>query len=124
MRSALPKVLHAVGGRALIGHVLAAVRDAGAAEAAVVVGPDQAAVGAVAHDLLPGADVFVQAERRGTAHAVLAARTAIERGFDDIVVVFGDTPLIRPQTLVRLRDMYPLALPDDAQHVDTKRLAQ
>jgi bifunctional UDP-N-acetylglucosamine pyrophosphorylase/glucosamine-1-phosphate N-acetyltransferase len=107
MRSRLPKVLHLAGGRSLIGHVLAAVRDAGAAEAAVVVGPGQEQVGDVARSVLPSAQTFLQAERRGTAHAVLAARSAIERGFDDIVVAFGDTPLIRPATLASLRK--PLA---------------
>jgi len=107
MRARLPKVLRKVGGRTLIGHVLAAVQVAGAAEAAVVVGPDQEAVGKAARDTLPRAAMYVQTERRGTAHAVLAARPAIERGFDDIVVAFGDTPLIRPDTLIRLRQ--PLA---------------
>ena len=107
MRSSLPKALHAIGGRPLIGHVLAGLRDAGASQAAVVVGPGQDAVGMAAQRVLPGAGVFVQPERRGTAHAVLAARQALERGFDDVVVVFGDTPLIRPQTLLRLRE--PLA---------------
>lgn len=107
MRSSRPKALHAIGGRPLVGHVLAAVREAGATEAAVVIGPGQDAVGMAAQRVLPGAGIFVQAERRGTAHAVLAAREAMERGFDDVVVVFGDTPLIRPQTLLRLRE--PLA---------------
>ena len=107
MRSRLPKVLHAVGGRPLLVHVLAALREAGATAAAIVIGPDQPTVAAAAQGCLPDAGIFVQRERRGTAHAALAARTAIERGFDDIVVVFGDTPLIRPQTLVRLRQ--PLA---------------
>ena len=46
---------------------------------------------------------FRAAERRGTAHAVLAARAAIEQGADDVLVIFGDTPLIRPQTLGKLR---------------------
>ncbi|MPZ59525.1 MAG: bifunctional UDP-N-acetylglucosamine diphosphorylase/glucosamine-1-phosphate N-acetyltransferase GlmU [Rhizobiales bacterium] len=103
MRSRLPKVLHVLGGRPLLGHVLAAVRAAGGAEAAVVIGPDHEPVAAAAREVFPSAAVFVQAERRGTAHAVLAARPAIERGFDDIVVAFGDTPLIRPETLARLR---------------------
>jgi bifunctional UDP-N-acetylglucosamine pyrophosphorylase/glucosamine-1-phosphate N-acetyltransferase len=53
--------------------------------------------------MLPGASIFVQAERRGTAHAVLAARSALSRGFDDIVVAFGDTPLLRPETFTSLR---------------------
>jgi bifunctional UDP-N-acetylglucosamine pyrophosphorylase/glucosamine-1-phosphate N-acetyltransferase len=107
MRSSQPKALHAIGARPLVGHVLAAVREAGATQAAVIVGPDQDAVGMAAQGVLPGAAIFVQAERRGTAHAVLAARKALERGFDDVVVLFGDTPLIRPQTLTRLRE--PLA---------------
>ena len=45
----------------------------------------------------------MQHERRGTAHAVLAAKAAIEREPDDILIVYGDTPLIRPATLSRLR---------------------
>jgi bifunctional UDP-N-acetylglucosamine pyrophosphorylase/glucosamine-1-phosphate N-acetyltransferase len=45
----------------------------------------------------------VQRERLGTAHAVLAARAAIERGADDVLVAFGDTPLIRPSTFATLR---------------------
>jgi bifunctional UDP-N-acetylglucosamine pyrophosphorylase/glucosamine-1-phosphate N-acetyltransferase len=103
MRSAKPKVLHQVAGRSLLGHVLAAVRGAGTERAAVVIGPDAEPVAEAAKHALPGAEVFVQAERRGTAHAVLAARTAIERGADDILVIFGDTPLISAETLKRLR---------------------
>jgi bifunctional UDP-N-acetylglucosamine pyrophosphorylase/glucosamine-1-phosphate N-acetyltransferase len=103
MRSRRPKVMHQLGGMPLLGHVLTAVRSAGATDAAVVVGPGQETVAAAARSILPAAQVFVQAERRGTAHAVLSARPAIERGFDDIVVVFGDTPLVRPETLARLR---------------------
>jgi bifunctional UDP-N-acetylglucosamine pyrophosphorylase/glucosamine-1-phosphate N-acetyltransferase len=103
MRSSRPKVLHAVAGRSLLAHVLAALRAAGGTDTAVVVGPDREDVAAEAHAVLPDAQVFVQRERRGTAHAVLAARSAIEHGADDILVVFGDTPLILPQTLDRLR---------------------
>src|SRR5262249_48302107 len=44
-----------------------------------------------------------QAERLGTAHAVLAARPAIARGPDDVLVIFGDTPFVRPETLARMR---------------------
>ena len=46
---------------------------------------------------------FEQRERRGTAHAVLAARKAIARDVDDVVVMFGDTPLVRAETLSKLR---------------------
>jgi bifunctional UDP-N-acetylglucosamine pyrophosphorylase / glucosamine-1-phosphate N-acetyltransferase len=70
---------------------------------AVVVGAGGDAVAADATRAVPAAEIFVQAERRGTAHAVLAAKSAIARMPDDVLVIFGDTPLIRPQTLSRIR---------------------
>jgi bifunctional UDP-N-acetylglucosamine pyrophosphorylase / glucosamine-1-phosphate N-acetyltransferase len=103
MRSARPKVLHTVAGRSLLAHVLAAIADTGVAATAVVVGPGQDDVAAEARKVLPAVECFVQHERRGTAHAVLAARAALERRPDDILIVYGDTPLLRPQTLERLR---------------------
>jgi bifunctional UDP-N-acetylglucosamine pyrophosphorylase / glucosamine-1-phosphate N-acetyltransferase len=103
MRSSLPKVLNKVAGRTLLGHVLSAVKAAHVNACAVVVGPKSDAVADEARRMLPKVDVFVQAERRGTAHAVLAARAAIAKGVDDIVVCFGDTPLITGETLKRLR---------------------
>src|SRR4051794_4701693 len=64
MRSAQPKVLHAVAGRSLLAHVLAAVRGAGIEAVAVVVGPDSTPVAEEAKRVLPKAQVFVQSERR------------------------------------------------------------
>jgi len=103
MRSSRPKVLHEVAGRSLLAHVLTASDMAGGGVAAIVIGPDRDDVANEAQRFMPQADIFVQRERKGTAHAVLSARAAIERGADDILVVFADTPLIRPDTLVRLR---------------------
>ncbi|MGP0088966.1 MAG: bifunctional UDP-N-acetylglucosamine diphosphorylase/glucosamine-1-phosphate N-acetyltransferase GlmU [Xanthobacteraceae bacterium] len=103
MRSRLPKVLHGLAGKTLLAHVLGAVRAAGATAAAIVVGPDHGAVAQEARRILPDAEIFVQAERRGTAHAVLAAEAAIDRGADDILIIFADTPLIRLDTLQPLR---------------------
>jgi bifunctional UDP-N-acetylglucosamine pyrophosphorylase / glucosamine-1-phosphate N-acetyltransferase len=103
MRSAQPKVLHSIAGRSLLAHVLAAIAAAKIDATAIVVGPGQEAVATEARRVLPGAECFVQRQRRGTAHAVLAARPAIERRLDDIIVVYGDTPLIRAATLTRLR---------------------
>jgi bifunctional UDP-N-acetylglucosamine pyrophosphorylase / glucosamine-1-phosphate N-acetyltransferase len=103
MASARPKVLHAVAGKSLLGHVLEAVAQSGVTATAVIVGPGQDKVAAEAQRVLPDAATFVQRERRGTAHAVLAAKSAIEQGADDILIVYGDTPLIRPATLTRLR---------------------
>jgi bifunctional UDP-N-acetylglucosamine pyrophosphorylase/glucosamine-1-phosphate N-acetyltransferase len=101
MRSLRPKALHAVGGRSLIAHVLAAAGRKGA-QTAVVIGPGQAAVAAEVKRVDPAAEVYVQTERRGTAHAVLAARKAIARGVGEILIVLADTPLITPATLDRL----------------------
>ena len=103
MRSDLPKVLHAVAGRTMLGHVLAAAREAGATRIAVVVEPGQEAVAAEIARAAPGASVHPQVERLGTAHAVLAAREALEAGSDDVVIAFGDTPLVTGATLTRLR---------------------
>ncbi len=103
MRSALPKVLHAVAGRTLLAHVLHALGRAGQSRTAVVVGPDREDVAREATAALPGVVTFVQTERKGTAHAVLAARAALTVPSDDVLVIFGDTPLIRPETLSKLR---------------------
>ena len=103
MRSVLPKVLHAIAGRSLLAYVLRAVAESKVTAAAVVVGPNQEAVAAEAERVLPGAQCFVQHERRGTAHAVLAVRPALERKADDILIIYGDTPLIRAATLNKLR---------------------
>ncbi len=104
MKSSLPKVLHQVAGRPMLEHVLRAVSAASADAVAVVVGPGRDDVAALARKVVPGADIFVQTERRGTAHAVLAARQAIARGYDDLLVVFADTPLVQAATFGRMRD--------------------
>jgi bifunctional UDP-N-acetylglucosamine pyrophosphorylase / glucosamine-1-phosphate N-acetyltransferase len=103
MKSARPKVLHEIAGRSMLAHVMAAVAEAGATRAAVVVGPGRDDVGAEARRVMPEAEIFVQGERLGTAHAVLAARQALERGADDVVIAFADTPLVGPTTFERLR---------------------
>jgi len=103
MRSPLPKVLHPVAGQPLLAHVLEAVPHGEGTALAVVVGPDHGAVEAEAKRLRPDAATFVQRERLGTAHAVLAARDAIARGVDDLLVAFGDTPLISAETFARMR---------------------
>jgi bifunctional UDP-N-acetylglucosamine pyrophosphorylase/glucosamine-1-phosphate N-acetyltransferase len=103
MASARPKVLHEVAGLSLVGHVLHTVTGGGADAVAVVIGPDRDDVAAEVRRRRQDARVYVQQQRLGTAHAVLAARDAIAEGFDDVVVLFGDTPLVRPETLRTLR---------------------
>ena len=104
MRSRRPKVMHELGGRTLLAHVIAAARSAGTRDIAVVIGPDNDTVRGEVERIAPEAQIFEQRERRGTAHAVLSARKAIARGADDILIIFGDTPLVRAQTLVKLRE--------------------
>ncbi len=99
MKSAIPKVLHRVGGLSLLGHVLRTVGEAGSDRIAVVIGPEMEAVGAEVEARAPGAEVFIQDQQLGTAHAVLAARSAIEGHTGDVLVAFADTPLIMPDSL-------------------------
>lgn len=103
MRSSLPKVLHQIAGQSLLAHVLGAAPKDAAAGLAVVVGPDHQAVANEAKRVRPDTATFIQRERLGTAHAVLAAREAIIAGADDLLIVFGDTPLISAETFTRLR---------------------
>jgi bifunctional UDP-N-acetylglucosamine pyrophosphorylase / glucosamine-1-phosphate N-acetyltransferase len=103
MRSALPKAMHTVGGRPMLGHVLDSARSAGAERIAVVVGPGADAEARFVDAAGIGAAVYVQGERLGTAHAVLAARKELAGGHDDILVLYGDTPLVTGKTLKRMR---------------------
>ena len=103
MRSTVPKVMHRLAGRTMLSHVAATAVSAEADAVAVVIGPHRDDVAAEARRAAPGAEVFVQAERNGTAGAVLAAREAIARGFDDILVLYGDVPLVTPEILRGMR---------------------
>ena len=103
MQSLRPKVLHTVAGRSMLEHTLASLVSAGVDVCALVVGPGRDDVAQAARTIIPSIEVFLQSQRLGTAHAVLAAKEIIARGFDDLLVVFADTPLIRSQTLRRLR---------------------
>ena len=102
MKSATPKVLHAVAGRSMLAHVIAATEAAGAARVAVVVGPDREDVATAARAASAAVETFVQSDRRGTAHATLAARAALEGARSPVLVAFADTPLVAPETLARL----------------------
>ena len=103
MKSSMSKVLHPVAGRPMIAHVVESLVKASIASVALVVGRDADAVTAAAgrHDI--DSSAFVQTQRLGTAHAVLAASEAIARGYDDVLVVFGDTPLITAAPLMAAR---------------------
>ena len=99
MRSGTPKVLHKVGGLAMVDHVLAAAREAGVPKAALVVGGDAAWAEARRSDTV---SLHVQAEQKGTAHAVLSAREAFAMDVDAVVVLYGDNPLVTAATIDRM----------------------
>ena len=103
MKSSQSKVLHPVGGRAMIAHVVDALAKAGISEIALVLGRDAEKVEAAARSADVASTTHIQTERLGTAHAVLAAREAIARGYDDLLIVFGDTPLITETPLIAAR---------------------
>ncbi|AUX76325.1 bifunctional UDP-N-acetylglucosamine diphosphorylase/glucosamine-1-phosphate N-acetyltransferase GlmU [Sinorhizobium fredii] len=104
MKSAMSKVLHPVAGRPMIAHVVDGLASASISDVALVVGRDAEAVSAAASTGAVQVSSFLQKERLGTAHAVLAARETIEKGYDDVLVVFGDTPLITAAPLKAARE--------------------
>lgn len=103
MRSAKPKVLHEIAGLPMVAHVAAAAKKAGGGDVALVIGHGADEVRKAAARLDPEPEIFVQERRLGTGHAVFAARAAIERGYDDVLVMFGDTPLIEAEPLLVAR---------------------
>ncbi len=104
MRSALPKAMHRLAGDPMLGHVLrAATSTVTDARSVVVVGPGMDPVAEFARQR-GAVGTWIQADRLGTAHAVLAARETLAGHAGDVVVLYADTPLIRPETISRLRD--------------------
>lgn len=103
MKSSVSKVLHPVGNRPMIGHVMDALEKTGISAAALVLGRDAEAVEEAARTGSMKVSAVIQKERLGTGHAVLAAAAEIEKGYDDILVVFGDTPLITEMPLIHAR---------------------
>jgi bifunctional UDP-N-acetylglucosamine pyrophosphorylase / glucosamine-1-phosphate N-acetyltransferase len=103
MKSALPKVLHKIAGLPMVAHVARAAATAGSSDIALVVGNGAETVAGAVKPYAARAESFVQADRLGTAHATLCARSAIARGYDDVLVVFGDTPLVAAESLAAAR---------------------
>jgi bifunctional UDP-N-acetylglucosamine pyrophosphorylase / glucosamine-1-phosphate N-acetyltransferase len=103
MRSDSPKVMHAIGGRSMLAHVLDVATSVGSGRTVVVVGPGMEQVATEAKRVAGNVEIAVQAQQRGTADAVLAARAALASHDGDVLVLFGDTPLITQKTLETLK---------------------
>ncbi len=102
MRSGIPKVLHRIGGRSMLAHVLALANETGAVDNLVVIGPE---LENEEKNILPehvSGRFFVQRERLGTAHAVMTAREGFQGHDGPIIVLYGDTPLLTRKTLEKL----------------------
>ncbi|CAN5163800.1 bifunctional UDP-N-acetylglucosamine diphosphorylase/glucosamine-1-phosphate N-acetyltransferase GlmU [soil metagenome] len=104
MRSGLPKVLHKAGGRSLLGHVMAAAQSVAPDRAVLVAGPDMDAAAAEARRYGGDTAVAIQEKRLGTGHAVSMAHEALAGFSGTILVLYGDVPLIRPETIRALAD--------------------
>lgn len=99
MNSELPKVLHPIGGAPMIVHAMRAGAGLSPEKTVIVAGHGAEAVNKAALSYDPDAQTVLQSEQLGTAHAVAQARDALD-GFDgDAVVLYGDTPFIKPETL-------------------------
>jgi bifunctional UDP-N-acetylglucosamine pyrophosphorylase / glucosamine-1-phosphate N-acetyltransferase len=104
LKSKRPKVLHEVGGKPLIRHVVDAARQIVPPEDVyVIVGHEAGLVKDSVAKL--GIQFVEQTEQRGTGHAIQTVRQATE-GYENIIVLSGDVPLIRPETIRKVRDFH------------------
>jgi bifunctional UDP-N-acetylglucosamine pyrophosphorylase/glucosamine-1-phosphate N-acetyltransferase len=109
MRSATPKVLHAIGGRSLLGHVLAAASGVTARETVIVVGAGREQVEEHLTRIAPGARTAVQREQRGSGHATAVALAELPDLAGPVLLLNGDVPLLRPETVRALVEAHVAA---------------
>jgi len=104
MQSSLPKVMHEIARKPMIGHVISTALAAGLKPVTLVVAPEMASVVSYANSLADPVHEVQQTEQLGTGHAVLCARKALEKFDGNLMVLYGDTPLITAETLTRLQE--------------------
>ncbi len=104
LKSKRPKVLHEIGGKPLLAHVIAAAAQiVPPSDIFVIVGHEAERVKAAVTDT--GVQFVLQAEQRGTGHAIQSAREQV-KDYDTLLVLSGDAPLIRPETIAKMRDFH------------------
>lgn len=111
MRSQLPKVLHKVANRSMVGHVLAAANALSPNISVIVHGPSAEAIKSEAGKFIPDCLFVAQIDRLGTGHAVSMTRDALTGFSGTILVLYGDVPLIQTSTLQTLLDQVDKAHP-------------
>lgn len=104
LKSKRPKVLHEIGGQPLLSHVIAAAAQVAAPkDIYVIIGHEAEKVrAAVSHT---GVNFVIQKDQRGTGHAIKLARAPLAK-YKHVLVLSGDVPLIRPETIRRVRDFH------------------
>ena len=102
MESDLPKVLHHLAGAPMLLHVMKSSATLEPEQLVIIAGHGADAVGAVARDYSETAQVVLQSEQLGTGHAVSQAKLALADCTGDVIVLYGDTPFVRPETLQAL----------------------
>src|SRR5215467_12198520 len=104
LKSRRAKVLHEIGGQPLLAHVIKAAQQiVPADDIYVIIGHEAESVRKAVEPL--GVNFVLQAEQRGTGHAIMCARAEVQR-YQNILVLSGDVPLIRPETIARVRDFH------------------
>ena len=111
MKSNHPKVMHQVAGRSLLGHVITAANEIDALQHCIVCGPDMPQVESEAKAFAPNAVLATQKNRLGTGHAVSMAESALGDFNGTILILYGDVPLIQPQTLKTLSALITSDMP-------------
>jgi len=102
MNSDLPKVLHPIAQAPMLAHAMRAGRALDPDQTVIVAGHEAEAVAAAVAEIDDDAQVVLQTEQLGTAHAVDQARAALDGFEGDVVVLYGDTPFLQPETLERM----------------------
>ena len=98
MKSDIPKVLHKIASAPMLWHTMQSAAQIEADKTIVVVGHGGTETSDAAHEFNADAKIVWQKEQNGTGHAVMQAKDELE-GFDgDVIVLYGDTPFVRPET--------------------------
>ena len=102
MRSKLPKVLHRVGGKFMLQHVIDAAKKAGSEREVVVIGSGAELI----RDVISNVEFVLQEEQLGTGHAVLSAKKNFEQSKGTVLILCGDTPLLTGTLLKNLTEAH------------------
>lgn len=104
MKSDLPKVIHKINGKELVKYVIAQAKETGSNEIWLIIGHKGEMVREATKNL--NVNYVVQNEQLGTGHAVMQAEKVLEGKTGDVLILCGDVPLLKPETLINLRNYH------------------